>query len=162
MQLKNNMNYPFKAVVATNIGETIDRYDIEGKVVGKKPAPRKLTTIHIGPKATAEIEDSYWHQLWESKGKGAGEVEEVVEEHLKLKGEGDKPLQVRRKEAVTMKTVYTYRRMVEKGAIEIIEPAKPKQTQEEMVDMIREALGLEDWKPKDPEHLEEMFYKVVG
>lgn len=162
MQLKNNMEAPFKAVIRLNPKETVDSYNSEGEIVGKKPAMPKLMTIQIGRGATASIEDEYWHQLWDKKGMGANEIEEYTEEHLKLQGADKKPLAVTRKEALSLKTIYTYRNMVKNGAIEIVEAAAPKQNQKEMTKMIQDNLGMPDWKPKNEDHLIEMFNKVVG
>lgn len=162
MQLKNNMARPFKAVVCINAGQTVDKVNTDGEVIGKKPAQPILKTIQIGIGATAEIDDAWWHVLWDSKGQGAGEIEENKEEHFKLKDKDNKPMSITRKEVVTTKTIFNYRNMVKNGALEIIEKAKPKQSQEQQIEMIRDALGLKDWKPKDTENLEEMFNKVVG
>jgi len=156
------MSRPFKAVINTNPDATVDKMSVDGEVIGKKPAMRILKTIHIGAGATAEIDDSDWHILWDSRGQGAGGIEETIEEHHKIKDQDGKPLAVKRKEVITTKTIFNYRNMVSNKSIEIVEKAQPKQTSEQQIKMIRETLGLKDWKPKDSEDLEEMFNKVIG
>ena len=51
--------------------------------------------------------------------------------------------------------------MVKKGLIEIVEKAKPALSNKDMADAVSEALGIE-FKPRDEDHLIEMYERVVG
>jgi len=161
MRLRNLTDTPIKMVHRTNAGKKV-KYERPDGSEGVKPELPKLVTIHIGPGAEVEIEDDIWHALWKVKGQAAGEVEEHTEEHLQLKGNGDKPLELKKKVLMTTKTAYVYRDMVKKQLIEITEKPAPEATNEQMVQAIREAIGVNEWKPKDQDHLIEMYDKVIG
>lgn len=156
MQLKNNMKRPFTGTVRVQSADT-KLADGHG---GHHLVP-KLEAFTIGQGATAEIPDEWWHQLWNVKGKKARDVDVIEDTHYKLTTVDKKPLTIKRKELLSTTSTYPIRDMVKKGLIEIVEKPKPLVSNKDMLEAVNEALGL-DFKPRDEEHLIEMYERVVG
>lgn len=159
MEVKNNSLGNFQIAVRVNPDETVEVQNLDGVVVGKKPATPVISTIHIPGGATVIIEDELWNKAMAVKST-VEEYREVEEDIEGVLVDREKVKRVVKIPTGKMRSISPLLEEVRSGRLTIIEAPALELTPLEMKEAI-EAEGLSVSKDITREALEALYRKVV-